>query len=154
MATDPLITVLKLAKEAEEQAALRLKSAQLECQRRQSQLQALNSYRLDYMQQLSNQQGQQVRADYFQQFHRFIKQVDDAIKQQTGVVQEAETQKNYRQSHWLEKQQKRKAVELLLEKKAQEAAAKQAKQDQKMTDEFAAQQFYRQRLKQQNSSNN
>ncbi|WP_417762047.1 flagellar export protein FliJ [Shewanella sp.] len=146
MATDPLFTVLKLAQEAEEQAALKLKAAQLECQRRQSQLQSLNSYRLDYMQQLTNHQGQQIRADYYQQFHRFIRQVDDAIKQQAIVVQDADKQRQYRQQYWMETRQKRKAVELLLEKKATALAIKQAKQEQKMTDEFAAQQFYRQRL--------
>ena len=42
---DPLHTVLKLAVEAEEQAALQLKAAQMECQRRKSQLQALQEYR-------------------------------------------------------------------------------------------------------------
>ncbi|MCH1920580.1 flagellar export protein FliJ [Shewanella sp. A3A] len=146
MATDPLFTVLKLAQDAEEQAALKLKAAQLECQRRQSQLQSLNSYRLDYMQQLSAQQGKQIRADYYQQFHRFIRQVDDAIRQQAAVVQDADKQRQYRQQYWMETQQKRKAVELLLEKKAAARAVKQAKQEQKMTDEFAAQQFYRQRL--------
>lgn len=54
---DPLHTVLKLAVEAEEQAALQLKAAQMECQRRKSQLQALQEYRLDYMKQLDAQQG-------------------------------------------------------------------------------------------------
>ena len=38
---DPLFTVLKLTQEAEEQASLQLRAAQLELQRRQSQLKAL-----------------------------------------------------------------------------------------------------------------
>ncbi|KFZ36897.1 flagellar export protein FliJ [Shewanella mangrovi] len=146
MAKDPLLTVLKLAQEAEEQAALKLKAAQLECQKRNAQLQALHSYRLDYMKQLTGKQGQQIRAEAYQQFHRFIQQVDTAIKQQNAVVQEAEQQKLHRQRYWMEKQQKRKAVELLLEKKAAAAEAKQLKQEQKMTDEFAAQQFFRRKL--------
>jgi flagellar FliJ protein len=45
--TDPLLTVLKLATAAEDQAALQLKSAQFEKQKRQGQLDALNNYRLD-----------------------------------------------------------------------------------------------------------
>ncbi|QSX32720.1 flagellar export protein FliJ [Shewanella avicenniae] len=142
MAKDPLLTVLKLAQEAEEQAALKLKAAQLEHQRRNAQLQALNGYRLDYMKQLSDKQGQQIRAEAYQQFHRFIQQIDSAIKQQNAVVHDAEQQKLHRQKYWLEKQQKRKAVELLLAKKAAAAEAKQLKQEQKMTDEFASQQFY------------
>ncbi|MBC8796463.1 flagellar export protein FliJ [Shewanella algae] len=143
---DPLHTVLKLAVEAEEQAALQLKAAQMECQRRKSQLQALHEYRLDYMKQLDAQQGQSIGASYYQQFHRFVRQVDDAIGQQLAVVAEADKQRGYRQQHWLEKQQKRKAVEMLLEKKALQAEAKAAKQEQKLIDEFASQQFFRRKL--------
>ncbi|MCL1073935.1 flagellar export protein FliJ [Shewanella dokdonensis] len=146
MAHDPLLTVLKLAKEAEEQAALRLKAAQFEHQKRVNQLQSLRDYRLDYMRQLAAQQGQQIRADYYQQFHRFVRQVDEAIKQQLAVVHEAEQQKQYRQQHWMEKQQKRKAVELLLEKKAQQKQLRENKQEQKLIDEFASQQFLRRKL--------
>ncbi|MFQ6370324.1 flagellar export protein FliJ [Shewanella sp. YIC-542] len=141
--SDPLYTVLKLAKEAEEQAALRLKAAQFEHQKRANQLQSLQDYRLDYMRQLSAQQGQQIRADYYQQFHRFVQQVDGAITQQLAVVADARQQQQYRQQHWMEKQQKRKAVELLLEKKAQQQQQRENKQEQKMIDEFASQQFFR-----------
>jgi flagellar FliJ protein len=144
--TDPLLTVLKLAKEAEEQAALRLKAAQFEHQKRVNQLQSLRDYRLDYMRQLAAQQGQQIRADYYQQFHRFVRQVDEAIKQQLAVVVEAERQKQYRQQHWMEKQQKRKAVELLLSKKALQKQQRENKQEQKLIDEFASQQFQRRKL--------
>jgi len=79
MASDPLITVLKLATEAEEQAAMQLKSAQFEKQKRQGQLDALNNYRLDYMKQMKGQQGQSLSANQYHQFHQFIKQVDNAI---------------------------------------------------------------------------
>ncbi|QUN06858.1 flagellar export protein FliJ [Shewanella yunxiaonensis] len=147
MATkDPLFTVLKLAKDAEEQAALKLKAAQFEHQKRLNQLQALRDYRLDYMRQLAAQQGQPIRADYYQQFHRFVRQVDEAIKQQLAVVAEADRQKQHRQQHWMEKQQKRKAVEMLLEKKALQRQQRADKQEQKLIDEFAAQQFLRRKL--------
>jgi len=141
--TDPLITVLKLTKDAEEQASLQLRSAQLELQRRQSQLKALQDYRLDYMKQMEQQQGQQISASYYHQFHQFVRQVDNAIVQQVNTVQEALTQQQHRQRHWQEKQQKRKAVELLLAKKAEAAQLAEQRREQKMVDEFASQQFYR-----------
>ncbi|MCL1141684.1 flagellar export protein FliJ [Shewanella gaetbuli] len=147
MRNDPLFTVLKLATEAEEQAALQLKSAQFERQKRQGQLEALNNYRLDYMKQMKGQQGQSVSANHYHQFHQFIKQVDTAIAQQVASVKDAEQQVGYRQTHWQEKQQKRKAVEMLIEKKRQKASIAQAKQEQKMSDEFAMQQYFRQRNK-------
>ncbi len=142
---DPLLLVLKLAKDAEEQAALLLKSAQLECQKRQNQLSSLNNYRLDYMKQMQSQQGQLISASNYHQFHRFIRQIDEAIAQQNRVVADGEKQKQYRQQHWLDKQTKRKAVELLLENKAHKREALELKKEQKMTDEFASQQFYRRR---------
>ena len=140
---DPLLLVLNLALDAEEQASLLLKSAQLECQKRQHQLNALNNYRLDYMKQMQSQQGQAISASHYHQFHRFIRRIDDAIAQQNRVVADGEKQKEYRQHHWLEKQKKRKAVELLLANKAKKRDALELKREQKMTDEFASQQFYR-----------
>ncbi|MCH1931895.1 flagellar export protein FliJ [Shewanella sp. A25] len=145
MAQDPLHLVLKLALEAEEQAALLLKSAQLESQKRRQQLAALSNYRLDYMKQMQSQQGQSISASHYHQFHRFIRQIDDAITKQNHVVADGEKQKQYRQQHWLEKQKKRKAVELLLENKAQKRQALELKREQKLTDEFASQQFFRRR---------
>ncbi|UJF21299.1 flagellar export protein FliJ [Shewanella sp. OMA3-2] len=146
MASDPLITVLKLATEAENQAAMQLKSAQFEKQKRQGQLDALNNYRLDYMKQMKSQQGQSISANQYHQFHQFIKQVDSAITQQVIAVQDAELQIGYRQTHWLEKQQKRKAIEMLLAQKAEKAQILETKREQKMSDEFAMQQYIRQRL--------
>ncbi|WP_434952503.1 flagellar export protein FliJ [Shewanella sp. HL-SH4] len=146
MASDPLFTVLKLATEAESQAAMQLKSAQFEKQKRQGQLDALNNYRLDYMKQMKSQQGQSISANQYHQFHQFIKQVDSAITQQVTAVQDAEYQISYRQTHWLEKQQKRKAIEMLLANKAEKAQIAETKREQKMSDEFAMQQYIRQRL--------
>ncbi|ABM00499.1 flagellar export protein FliJ [Shewanella amazonensis] len=140
---NPLLTVLKLAQDAEEQAALQLRSAQLELGRLKQQLDALNQYRLDYMRQLSGQEGKNISASYYQQFHRFIKQIDQAIGQQVQSVTGAETQLEHRRRHWLEKQQKRKAVELLLKHKADKREAKEARLEQKLLDEFAMQQFIR-----------
>ncbi|QIR13988.1 flagellar export protein FliJ [Shewanella aestuarii] len=147
MATDPLFTVLKLAIDAEEQAAMQLKSAQFEKQKLQGQLEALNNYRLDYMKQMEGHQGTTLSANQYHQFHQFIKQVDTVISQQVAAVQEADKQVGYRQKHWLEKQQKRKAVEMLLKHKADKAMIAEAKRDQKMSDEFAMQQYLRNRAR-------
>jgi flagellar FliJ protein len=113
MQKDPLLTVLKLAFDAEEKAALQLKSAQLDKQKYQTQLDVLNNYRLDYMKQMGDQQGKTLSANQYSQFHQFIKQVDNAIAQQVNAVKDAEVQVSYRQKNWLEKQQKRKAVDWL-----------------------------------------
>ncbi|RTR39344.1 flagellar export protein FliJ [Shewanella canadensis] len=142
---DPLDTVLKLATEAEEQAALQLQSAQLALQKCQSQLGALRNYRLDYMKQMETNHGKTISASYYHQFHQFVRQIDDAIVKQITSITEADTQRLYRQQYWQEKQQKRKAVELLLAHKAEKAQLAELRLEQKLTDEFASQQFYRKR---------
>ncbi|MGS0673876.1 flagellar export protein FliJ [Shewanella sp. 30m-9] len=142
---DPLHMVLKLTQDAEEQASLQLRSAQLELQRRQSQLEALQNYRLDYMKQMEQQQGQSISASHYHQFHQFVRQIDAAIVQQVNTVKDADTQRQHRQAYWQEKQQKRKAVELLLANKAEKAKLAELRSEQKMVDEFASQQFYRKR---------
>ncbi|QFU23486.1 flagellar export protein FliJ [Shewanella eurypsychrophilus] len=145
--SDPLLTVLKLANEAEEQASLQLKSAQLHFQKCQSQLDALRNYRLDYMKQMESHHGKTISASYYHQFHQFVRQVDDAITKQILTVTEADNQRKHRQLFWQEKQQKRKAVELLLEHKAKKAEKVALRLEQKMIDEFASQQFYRKRTR-------
>ncbi|MGS0695561.1 flagellar export protein FliJ [Shewanella sp. 0m-4] len=142
---DPLHMVLKLTQDAEEQASLQLRSAQLELQRRQSQLEALQNYRLDYMKQMEQQQGQSISASHYHQFHQFVRQIDAAIVQQVNTVKDADTQRQHRQAYWQEKQQKRKAVELLLANKAEKAKLAELRSEQKMVDELASQQFYRKR---------
>lgn len=141
---DPLETVLKLALEAEEQAAIQLRTAQLTLNKCRQQLDALQQYRLDYMKQMEGQQGQVIAASSYHQFHQFIRQIDDAIEKQLFAVSETDKQRQKAQLFWQTKQQKRKAVELLLSHKAEAKQKFEAKQEQKMIDEFASQQFFRQ----------
>lgn len=140
---DPLDTVLKLALDAEEQASLQLRSAQMVLQKCQQQLSALQQYRLDYMKQMEQQQGQVISASNYHQFHQFIRQIDEAITKQHFAVNESDKQRQIGQQVWQVKQQKRKAVELLLERKAHKRQLAELKQEQKMIDEFASQQFFR-----------
>ncbi|MGB0893674.1 MAG: flagellar export protein FliJ [Parashewanella sp.] len=145
MAKDALFLVLKLAKEAEEKASLQFRSAQMNHQKSRTQLDTLNNYRLDYMKQMGDKVGSNLTASHYQQFHQFIGQIDSAISQQVHAVQQAKQHEQQQQQLWLEKQQKRKAVATLLDKKAQRKQAAESKAEQKMLDEFAVQQFYRNR---------
>ncbi|MCL1076635.1 flagellar export protein FliJ [Parashewanella spongiae] len=140
---DPLQLVLQLAKDAEEQASLQLRSAKSEHQKARQQLDSLNNYRLEYMQQMSGKVGSNLSASQYHQFHRFVGQIDQAVGQQVEAVKKAEQQQGYRQQYWMEKQQKRKAVEMLLEKKAVKQQVTEAKSEQKLIDEFAIQQLFR-----------
>ena len=74
-------------------------------------------------------------------------QIDEATTKQMASIQEADTQRIHRQQYWLEMQQKRKAVELLLSRKAKKRQQEERKQEQKTFDEFAIQQFYKKRTR-------
>ncbi|MCG9722281.1 MULTISPECIES: flagellar export protein FliJ [unclassified Shewanella] len=141
---DPLETVLKLALDAEEAAATQLRGVQLTLNKCRQQLDALRQYRLDYMKQMEGKQGQVIAASSYHQFHQFIRQIDEAIDKQVFAVAETDKQRVKAQEYWQGKQQKRKAVELLLSHKAEAKQKFEAKQEQKMIDEFASQQFFRQ----------
>ena len=141
---DPLETVLKLALDAEEAAATQLRGVQLTLNKCRQQLGALQQYRLDYMKQMESKQGQVIAASSYHQFHQFIRQIDEAIEKQVFAVSETDKQRQKAQQYWQGKQQKRKAVELLLVHKAEVKQKFEAKQEQKMIDEFASQQFFRQ----------
>ncbi|MCL1124367.1 flagellar export protein FliJ [Shewanella surugensis] len=146
MKADPLEKALVLAQEAEEQASLQLKTAQFEWQKQQEQLGALQQYRLDYMKQMESQQGKSISASGYHQFHQFVKQIDEAIARQLEAVSETHSMKQHRQTHWLTCQQKHQAVGILLNNKAKKAQQQAMRLEQKMTDEFAMQQFYRKSL--------
>ena len=145
MKKDPLLTVLKLATNAEEQASVQYRSAKMDEKKSRTQLEALNNYRLDYMKQMNEKVGSNLTSSQYQQFHQFIGQIDQAIKQQVDALKQTEEISKHRHQHWLEKQQKRQAVEILLDKKAQKRQLAESKAEQKMFDEFAMQQFYRKR---------
>lgn len=142
----PLQRVFTLAREAEDKAAMVVKTVSLSCEQSKQQLQVLQNYRLDYLQQVADQQGQVVSANHFQQFHRFIAQLDDAIARQLQARQHLENNKLRAQQSWNEKHQKTRAIELLLEQKAQQQQKKVLRAEQKLSDEFTQQQFYRRKL--------
>jgi flagellar FliJ protein len=78
------------------------------------------------------------------QYHAFINKLENAATQQyQGVLQVREALAECR-TQWLEAQQRRKAVELLLEKKADKVRQKAQRQEQKMLDDYAILRRYHQ----------
>ena len=123
--------------EAEQQAAMALAKAQQDLKLFMDQQNALNQYRQIYHQQWTDRGLQGITPQQNSQYHAFINKLENAATQQyEGVLQVREALAQCR-AQWLEAQQRRKAVELLLEKQAGRAQPKAQRQEQKMLDDYA-----------------
>ena len=110
--------------EAEQQAAMALAKAQQDLKLFMDQQNALNQYRQIYHQQWTDRGLQGITPQQNSQYHAFINKLENAATQQyEGVLQVREALAQCR-AQWLEAQQRRKAVELLLEKQAGRAQLK------------------------------
>ncbi|MEG0006468.1 MAG: flagellar export protein FliJ [Aeromonas sp.] len=128
--------------EAENQAARALAKAQQDLKLFMDQQNALNQYRQIYHQQWTDRGLQGISPQQNSQYHAFINKLENAATQQyEGVLQVREALAVCR-TQWLEAQQRRKAVELLLEKKADKVRQKAQRQEQKMLDDYAIQRRY------------
>ena len=109
----------------------------------QQKYQGLADYRIEYVQQ-TQQRGQQgMESRNFNQYLNFIGKLDAALTQQQQYVQQAKTTSEQRLQQLLAMQKKRKALEILIERELTEQQRKADKQEQKMLDEIATQQFFR-----------
>ncbi len=130
--------------EAEQQAAMALAKAQQDLKLFMDQQNALNQYRQIYHQQWTERGLQGISPQQNSQYHAFINKLENAATQQyQGVLQVREALAKCR-TQWLEAQQRRKAVELLLEKKADKVRQKAQRQEQKMLDDYAILRRYHQ----------
>ena len=123
--------------EAEQQAALALAKAQQDLKIFLEQQDALNQYRQIYHQQWTDRGLQGIGAQQNSQYHAFINKLEQAATQQYEGVLQVRQALEQRREEWLAAQQRRKAVELLLEKQASREQQKAQRQEQKMLDEYA-----------------
>lgn len=130
--------------EAEDRAAKNLAQAQQEEQRYLQQLDALNEYRQIYSQQMLDKGVTGLNSSQFHQYHAFINKLDQTSLAQQKGLQKARQVVRQKRDEWLELQQRRKAIGILLDKQAAKEQLKQAKQEQKQADEFALFQYMRQ----------
>ncbi|MFC4656902.1 flagellar export protein FliJ [Rheinheimera marina] len=143
MALAQLQMLVKFQQEKEDKLRALYQGAQANYQNMQQKFDGLAAYRTDYLQQ-TQQRGQHGMASrQFNQYLNFISKLDKALSQQQQAVQQAKAAAEQRMRQYLEMQKKRKALELLIEKEQLTQQAKAARQEQKLLDEIATQQFFR-----------
>lgn len=143
MALPQLQLLAKVQREKEDKLQALFIQAQQFANNQQNKYDGLANYRTDYIRQ-SQQRGMQgVQSRQFNQYLAFITKLDQALEQQNMQVQQAKKVAETRRVNWILMQRKRKAIDLLIEKELEKIAIKAQKQEQKMLDEIATQQFFR-----------
>ncbi|MBH0074380.1 flagellar export protein FliJ [Pseudoalteromonas sp. SWYJ118] len=145
MAKNKLDLLLKIENDKEENLRMSYLQANQNLQSNQQKLQGLNNFRLEYSQQLHLKGKSGLSSAGFGQYHAFIAKIEEAIRQQASTVNTAKQVVTQRKTLWLKQQIKAKAVAKLIENQKIKANVLMAKNEQKMLDEFSANQFFQRR---------
>ena len=145
MAKNKLDLLLKIENDKEESLRMSYLQANQNLQSNQQKLQGLNNFRLEYSQKLHLKGKSGLSSAGFGQYHAFIAKIEEAIRQQASTVNTAKQVVTQRKTLWLKQQIKAKAVAKLIENQKLKANALMAKNEQKMLDEFSANQFFQRR---------
>ena len=127
----------------EDKLANVFQQAQQNVQMNKQKLQSLEQYRVDYLRQSQVKAKLGVGAVSFGQYQSFISKLDKACEQQSQVLSNAMLVAEQRKSQWLIQQRKRKAVEMLLDKKKKLRLRHEERLEQQMLDEISLQKFVR-----------
>ena len=138
-----LNTLYKFELNKEQKAAQSLQTAELDYQQNMERLKSVNEYRLEYMRRLNQRSQAGIDSATYSHFHAFIAKLDNASEQVKIAVHQAKSLVETRKKQWLEQRRKIQAVELLRDKKLAALQVIANKQEQKMFDEIATQQFVR-----------
>ncbi|MBC3880307.1 flagellar export protein FliJ [Undibacterium sp. LX40W] len=102
-----------------------------------AQLTMLVQYRSDYEDKLQNHAQRGLNVAQFANFQAFIGKLDQAIEGQKKIIVDAEYRVKSATLHWQECEKKRLSYQVLIDKNQRQAQLKEAKRDQKQTDELA-----------------
>lgn len=137
MASQVLKMLNEMAVKEVELAAEALARAMKVVSDAQNKLDLLIEYRQGYFNNLNKSLETGVNAEAYQNFHQFIKKLDQAISGQQDIVLSATQQVGVHRELWQECQRKKLSYEVLIERSDKRALKVEQKKDQKMTDEFA-----------------
>ncbi|MFC3095045.1 flagellar export protein FliJ [Alteromonas sediminis] len=143
MARDPLQTVLRYESDKEQKLAEYFYQAQRNVEAQRQKLTQLQQYRVDYIEQIKQTAASGVQATRYQQHLSFVGKLDLACEQQTQAITQASSVAEQRKVTWLKQQQRKKAIEKLIQKQQAIAVQRANRIEQSEMDEFANQLFYR-----------
>jgi flagellar FliJ protein len=142
-----LETLLKYERDNEQRCADQLKIAENEYQQNINRLAGVGEYRLEYMKRLSQRAESGLDSSTYSHYHAFIAKLDSASAQVEIAVTQAKALVDQSKNIWLKQRQKVKAVELLRDQRQKKRLRVAEKNEQKMFDEIATQQYIRRSLR-------
>lgn len=143
MSQQALERVYQQLVDQEQQAARDYTLVQQDAQRYQLQMNQLSDYRKQYLQQFTDRGEQGITGDTYAHYHNFMKRLEQAEFEQKQALDNIRSSVQQKHQEWMKVRQKRDALELLLNNRKAEAAAREHKKEQKMLDEFANFQYFK-----------
>jgi len=144
MSTKQLQTLHKFETDKENKLAQKLQQAENDYQQNLLRLQSVGDYRLEYMKRLDQRSRQGIDSATYSHFHAFVAKLDNAAEQVEIAIKQSKALVEKCRKDWLQQRQKVQAVEHLIKQRNVKAQQWANKQEQKMFDEYALQQFVRQ----------
>ncbi len=130
-------TVERVVSDAEKKRAEALAARErhvTECERK---LQELESYQKSYAEQFQTRAGAGMGAAGLRDYQTFMLRLEEAVKQQTQLLEKAKTDRDAERKVWQHAAQRAEAVGGLVERWQKEEQYQQDKQDQRDSDERA-----------------
>lgn len=142
----PLQTLLNLAQERSDAAAMQLGAIHGHDRNMQQRLQLLLEYRREYAARLAVVAQAGMHSIDWRNFREFIDQIDAAIEQQRELVAKAGREVESGQRHWHTQQRRLKSFDTLSQRHRSAEQKIDARQEQKEQDDFALKDFLSRRV--------
>ncbi len=142
MQKSPISTLIEIAERDTEEAAKYLGKTIRAHEDSEKQLALLSQYREDYINRFQNSAAQGLSIAQYSNFQSFINKLDTAVDGQKKIVADALNRIKMARNQWQEHEKKRLSYGILDKRAKVSAQKKEAKQDQKQTDEHAARAFF------------
>ncbi len=137
----PLQPLLDLANNRMDEAARKLGELIASEHAVEEKLALLVDYRKEYHARFVEAVRNGIGPDAWRNFSAFLGKLDDAIAQQEKAVSASRQRTEQGQQAWVDQRNKVKAFDTLSHRHQSQQARKEAKQEQRLTDEHAAKQF-------------
>ncbi|OBU88031.1 flagellar export protein FliJ [Chromobacterium subtsugae] len=134
--------LIHLAEERQQAAAERMSLAQNRLSEARARLEQLDAFREEYRHRLVGGGGKGMSIVQYQDFHRFLSRLDEAMIQQQQDLDRCTQRFVMERQAWQMEYKKLKAYEKLLQREQEREAREEARRQQKQTDEFATRQFW------------
>jgi flagellar FliJ protein len=142
MQKSPISTLIEIAERETEEAAKQLGKAIRAHEETEKKLALLEQYRGDYAVRFQQGAAKGLTMVQYNNFQSFINKLDSAIEGQRKVVRDAELRIQLVRKQWQDHERKRLSYDTLQNRAQASLQHKEAKRDQKLTDEHASRTYF------------